>query len=151
MSISDSNLEAMFSMESNPRGVVEEPPFRILVLGDWSGDGEKKDLASRRSVAIDRDNFDEIMRKLGPSLELDLQGSGSNAVSLRFSELDDFHPDRIFGQVPLFSELRDTRRRLLDKDSFYEAAHDVRTWFPVPAESAAEAVPAEPNPIEQSE
>ena len=62
MSISDSSLEAMFSMESSPRGVVEEPPFRILVLGDWSGNGEKRDVMARRPVAIDRDNFDDLRR-----------------------------------------------------------------------------------------
>jgi len=149
MSISDSNLEAMFSMESNPRGVIEEPPFRILVLGGWSGNGEKREFASRGPIAIDRDNFDEVMRKLGPSLDLDLQGTGLSSLSLTFAELDDFHPDRIFGKVPLFAELRDTRRNLLDKDTFYEAAHDVRTWFPVPEEpkkeAQQEAAPEEPG------
>lgn len=139
MPISESNLEAMFSMESDPRGVVDEPPFRILVLGDWTGNAERKDLISRRPIEIDRDNFDEVMRRVGTSLELDLQGDGSNSLPLSFSELDDFHPDRIFDQVPLFSELRTVRKKLSNQDTFYEAAHDVRTWFPVPDEPVGES------------
>src|SRR5437899_5101233 len=137
MSISDSSLEAMFSMESSPRGVVEEPPFRILVLGDWSGNGEKRDVMARRPVAIDRDNFDDLMAKIGTSLVLDLRGDGSDPLSLSFSELDDFHPDRIFEQIPIFSELRSVRQRLLNADTFFDAAHDVRSWFPEPEKPTA--------------
>ncbi len=146
MSTSDSSLEAMFTMERGPGGVVEEPPFRILVLGDWSGDAEKEGFASRRPIEIDRDNFDDVMGRIGTSLALDLQGDGSNLLPLNFSELDDFHPDRIFEQVPLFSELRSLRKKLLNEDTFYEAAHDVRSWFPnaeAPTNESSSEMPSE--------
>jgi type VI secretion system protein ImpC len=141
MTPSDSDLEAKFTMEDARGGIVEEPPFRILALGDWSGSAGKRDLASRRPTEIDRDNFDQVMNKLGTSLELDLQGDGSNTIMLRFTELEDFHPDRIFDQVPLFSDLRNVRRRLKSEDTFYEAARDVRSWFP--QTEGAEASPQE--------
>ena len=132
MTPSDNDLDMKFTLEGERGGIVEEPSFRILVLGDWSGNAEKRDLSTRRPRAIDRDNFDEVMEKIGTSLELDLDGS--NPITLRFTELEDFHPDRIFDQVPLFSELRDVRRRLKSEDTFDEAAREVRSWFP---ESAA--------------
>lgn len=145
MPTSDGELFTKFTLESERGGIVDEPPFRMLVLGDWSGSAEKRDLASRRPISIDRDNFDEVMNKLGAALELDLNGDGSSPVSLRFTELEDFHPDRIFGQVPLFAELRDVRRRLKSEDTFYEAARHVRSWFPEPEKDVVEAPSAEPS------
>lgn len=126
--MSPSDLEAKFTMENDPSGVVEEPPFRILVLGDWSGRAENKEFAARRPLPIDRDNFDEVMAKLGTRLEVQMPGGGH--LPLSFGELDDFHPDKIFKQVPLFAELRDLRRRLVDPDTFNEAAREVRSWLP---------------------
>ncbi len=125
-----SDLEAKFTMENDPSDVVEEPPFRMLVLSDWSGSVDKKDLLQRRPLAIDRDNFDEAMTKLGTRLELEMPGG--SVLPLEFGELDDFHPDKIFQQVPLFTELRDLRRRLLNPDSFNESALEVRSWLPQP-------------------
>ncbi|HMS10563.1 MAG TPA: type VI secretion system contractile sheath small subunit, partial [Pyrinomonadaceae bacterium] len=107
--INDENmLEAMFSMESDRSGVVEEPPFRMLVLGDWAGDGERKPFSERRPIEIDRDDFDDVMKRLGVALELDYDGG---PLRLEFNELEDFHPDKIFQKVPVFEELRDLRRR----------------------------------------
>lgn len=143
MATSDGDLQMEFTMERERGGVVNEPPFRMLVLGDWSGDGARPDLAARGLVTVDRDNFDAVMDRLGTSLRLHVHGEGSDPITLRFSELEDFHPDRIFGQVPLFSDLRDLRRRLKSEDAFNEAAREVRSWFAAAEKPAAEA--AEPE------
>ncbi|HTK38883.1 MAG TPA: type VI secretion system contractile sheath large subunit, partial [Pyrinomonadaceae bacterium] len=127
MPITDENLESMFTFGAETGGVVDQPPFRVLILGDWSGDSEKRDLADRRLLEIDRDNFDEAIRKMGASVNLAL-GDGQE-INLRFEELDDFHPDRIFEQVGLFNELRDLRKRLKDPNEFNAAANDVRSWI----------------------
>lgn len=119
----EEGLETTFTFESERGGEVEEAPFRILVLGDWSGDAEKRDLRERRPVEIDRDNFDEVIERLGVRLRL------SDSLSLEFRSLDDFHPDEIFRQVPMFSELRDLRRRLKDGSTFNQAAREVRGWL----------------------
>jgi type VI secretion system protein ImpC len=118
----EEGLEAEFTFESERGGVIEEPPFRILMLGNWSGDGEKRVLRERRPIEIDRDNFDEVIERLGVQLNL------GDSVSLSFRSLDDFHPDEIFRQVPMFTELRDLRKRLKDQSTFNEAAREVRSW-----------------------
>ncbi len=141
MAIGDSNLEGMFTLESDKGGVVEEAPFRILVLGDWSGHGEKRELKSRKPVSIDRDNFDDVIAKLGTSLNLEL-GEERMPISLKFEELDDFHPDRIFAQVPMFAELRGVRKRLKNQETFFDAAHEVRSWMPEKEEARPEPPPA---------
>lgn len=142
--ISNENmLEAMFSMESDKSGVVEEPPFRMLVLGDWAGDGERKPFSERRPIEIDRDDFDDVMKRLGVVLELDYNGE---PLRLEFNELEDFHPDKIFQSVPLFEELRDLRRRLRQESTFNSAAREVRSMFGSP--KTTEPAPAQIEPVE---
>ena len=125
----DFDTEVKFETEANV--LPEDPPFHILFLGDYSGRESRSDVGApkRRPIFIDRDNFDEVISRLGVGLELDLNGDGVDFVNLEFTELEDFHPDRIFRRLPLFSELRDIRKRLLNPDSFERAAGEVRSWF----------------------
>jgi type VI secretion system protein ImpC len=128
---SDSALETKFTFESSSQPLPEEPPFNLLLLGDWSGKSSSliSDLGLKRPILIDRDNFDEVMSKLNVNLDLDLNNDGENILSFQFKEIEDFHPDKIFQQVSLFEDLRDLRRRLLNENSFNEAAGEVRSWF----------------------
>lgn len=129
---SDTNLETKITLKNEAMPIPESEVFRILLLGDWSGRESRSNqtkFPSSRPLVIDRDNFDEVMRKLDVRLDLKFQDNEKNILSLHFTELDDFHPDRIFQQIPLFSELRDTRRKLSKPDSFEEAAREVRSWF----------------------
>ena len=122
---SDSDFETNVTLETERTGVIDEPPFLILMLGDWSGDAEKSELHRRNPLEIDRDNFDDIMKKLRVRLELE---SGGGGMTLEFQGLDDFHPDELFKQVPVFADLRDLRRRLNNESTFNSAAREVREW-----------------------
>ena len=84
----------------------EDTPFRIAVLGDFSGRASRgivetgRDLAQRSPLLIDRDNFDEVMEKLEVEIHLPVAGS------VHFKELEDFHPDQLQSRLPMFSNLR---------------------------------------------
>ena len=130
----DTDFESNFTFETEANPLAEPPPFHVLMLGDWRGIGAKNDLSERRPMVVDRDNFDEVLQRMNVSLELDLNGDG-NTLNIEFTELDDFHPDNLFRQVSLFGDLRHVRRRLLNADSFGEAARQVRSWFNVAEES----------------
>ena len=146
MPISSEDLETAVTLESSRTGIVEEPPFRILVVGDWSGSGEKRDLDERKPIEIDRDEFDDVFAKLGVAVELDFPDG--TIIPLEFSELDDLHPDAIFRKVPMFSELRELRKRLKDENSFYSAAREVRDRFNIRREPESAPVEAETPPAE---
>ena len=136
---SDPNLEMDFTLESERSGVVDEPAFRLLVLGDWSGDAPKPIFGGRKPVEIDRDNFDDVMRGLGVCLDLDV---AAEPLRVEFNGLDDFHPDEIFKRVPLFLELRDLRKRLRNSDTFRSASREVRDLLSVPEPVTAAEPPA---------
>jgi len=84
-----------------------DTPFRMLILGDFSGRGlrgERAPLAGRRPVAVDSDNLDQVLASLSPSVQLP-QGV------LRFRALDDFHPDHIYQHADAFRKLADLRHQ----------------------------------------
>jgi type VI secretion system protein ImpC len=105
-----------------------ETPFRVAILGDFSGRSSRKvadarTVGSRRAVPVDRDNFDEVLSKLGAAIHLPL-GEGSPST-LRFAELEDFHPDRVFEHLDAFRKLRELRARVEDSSTFEEAAEEL--------------------------
>lgn len=104
-----------------------DTPFRIALLGDFTGRGRSCDpsLSGRRFLALDRDNFELVMERLAPALG-----------TVRFTELDDFHPDRLYERLPIFAELRGLRERLEDRSTFQQAAAEVQGWKPRPEEPA---------------
>ena len=127
-------------------GVPEpETPFRIAILGDFSGRASRglsepgSALAGRRLLPVDRDNFDEVLAKLGVEIHLPITGNDTPPVAIRFTELDDFHPDRIYEQVEVFRKLRETRRKLEDTRTFASAAKEVRSWAGMESEQPAPA------------
>lgn len=119
--------------EQTERLEIPEPdsPFHIAVLGDFSGRENRgtldAKLQGRKPFLIDRDNFDDVLAQLAPELHLPL-GADGPLVSLRFRELDDFHPDRIFEGLKIFQALRETREQLHDPARYEAAAALVRSW-----------------------
>ena len=83
----------------------EDMPFRILVAGDFSGGAGR----IRKPIPVDRDNFEEVLALLSPELRLRM---GDAQFPIRFQELDDFHPDRLFQRVEPFQALRSLRDRV---------------------------------------
>jgi type VI secretion system protein ImpC len=115
------DLDVGLGRETDAARPVPDTPFNVLVLGDFSG--RRGGAVSRAAIAFDRDDVDAAIARVAPVLTLSSEGGGS--VELRFRELDDFHPDRLYETVPLFRSLRDLRDRLSDGRTFASAAREV--------------------------
>jgi len=108
-----------------------DTPFRIAILGDFSGRANRglsesgDALASRHPLLIDRDNFDSVLAKIAPRLELAPGGEDGFRLSLQFADLDDFHPDKLFERVQIFRKLRETRQNLNDPATFSKTASEL--------------------------
>lgn len=110
-----------YEVETEGAMIEKELPFVVGVLGDFSGDPSEplKPFGERKFVQIDRDNFDEVMRRMTPGLNLavpnTLQDDGTDmAVQLRFGKLEDFEPAAVAAQVPALKALLDARNELRD-------------------------------------
>jgi type VI secretion system protein ImpB len=110
-----------YEVETEGAMIEKELPFVVGVLGDFSGDPTEplRPFGERKFVQIDRDNFDEVMRRMTPGLNLSventLSGDGTDMmVNLKFEKLDDFEPAAVVEQVPALKSLLDSRNRLRD-------------------------------------
>jgi type VI secretion system protein ImpC len=84
---------------------IEDEPFRILVIGDFLGRGNRSlrdPLAGRRPLAFDRDSVDDAIAAIAPELHLP-------GVRVPFAALDDFHPDSLYQRLSVFQELAEMR------------------------------------------
>ena len=110
-----------YDVETDGAAIVRELPFVVGVMGDYAGDPTEplKPLADRKFVQIDRDNFNDVMGRIAPGLNIKvnntLAGDDSQmAVNLKFKSMEDFDPARVADQVPAIKALLETRSRLRD-------------------------------------
>jgi type VI secretion system protein ImpC len=104
-----------------PFGTLDQPiptpdapkattPFRIAVLGDFSGRGSRekpgdaKALLTRKPIAISRDDFDDKFAALGVALKLRVNDED---LELSFASLDELHPDDLHDKIDAFSDLNE--------------------------------------------
>jgi type VI secretion system protein ImpB len=110
-----------YQVETEGAVVEKELPFVMGVLGDFSGNPTEplKPLKDRKFIQIDRDNFNDIMARMTPGLNMKvdntLKDDGSEMnVNLKFNSMDDFSPANIVKQVDPLQKLMDTRDKLRD-------------------------------------
>lgn len=104
-------------------------PFRLLVLGDFSGRASRAlgDPATIRLRRVDRDNLDKLMGTMGVEIRLSLENDEALAIPL--TKFDDLHPDQLFRHLDIFASLRTLRQALRDPATFAQAAPIARSLF----------------------
>jgi type VI secretion system protein ImpC len=124
-----------------------DTPFRILVMGDFSGRSSRKIATKgpRKATAIDRDNFERVFESMQVQLRIPLQDAPPLEIALQ--EFDDFHPDRLYQKLPLFGKLRQLREDLGDAGRFQEIARDLGIAATVPAAPKPAPDPVPPPPL----
>ena len=110
-----------YDVETEGAAIERELPFIVGVMGDFAGDPSEplKPLSERKFTQIDRDNFNDVMARIAPGLNMKVEntlaGDGSEmGVNLKFRHMDDFEPARVAEQVPALKALMETRSKLRD-------------------------------------
>ena len=126
-----------YEVETEGASVVRELPFIVGVMGDFSGDPTKplQRLQDRKFVQIDRDNFNDVMARMTPGLNLKVENTlrksdeepSEIAVNLAFKSMEDFEPARVVDQVPALKKLLETRNKLRDLMSKVDRSEDLET------------------------
>ncbi|MEM5312374.1 type VI secretion system contractile sheath small subunit [Paraburkholderia sp. JHI869] len=101
-------------------------PFVMGVLADLAGNrGDAlPELAERRFVEIDVDNFDDRMKSIAPTLAFEvpntLTGDGVLGVEIAFSRIDDFSPAALARNVEPLRRLLEARTQLANLLSYMD-------------------------------
>jgi type VI secretion system protein ImpB len=119
-------VQITYDVEIGDAIVMKELPFVVGIMADLSGKPAEPlpPLKERKYVEIDRDNFNDIMKSVGPRLALRVdnrltngdgaEGGDQMNVELKFANLDDFSPINVLKQVEPLRQLFEARTRLAD-------------------------------------
>jgi type VI secretion system protein ImpB len=113
-------VQITYDVEIGDAVEKKELPLVVGLMADLSGQPATPlpKLKERRFVEVDRDNFNEVMTKISPRLDLSVpdtfKGEGNLKVELTFNDFDQFHPEAIARQVPRLAKLLEARQQLRD-------------------------------------
>lgn len=113
-------VQITYDVEIGGATEKKELPLVVGLLADLSGQPlvALPKLKSRRLIEIDGENFNEVMAKIAPRLDLSvpdtLKGEGNLKVELNFTEFGHFHPESLVTQIPRLAKLLEVRQQLRD-------------------------------------
>jgi type VI secretion system protein ImpC len=148
-SLASVEAELVATIQEKEIRTSADVPFRVLLIGDWSGRANRrvhassKELKTWRPLLVDRDNLDQLIARLGVRLNIPLTDDGNQSLAVNFNQLEDFHPDRLFNRLEIFDPLRRTRAELKNPATFSAAVGTVRSW--------EEAQPSDAQPTSTAE
>ena len=98
-----------------------ELPLKTLVMGDFTGKLDERPLETREPINIDKDNFNEVMKAQGVTINFSVPNRLSDQpdaeldLKLKMESINDFSPEAVVQQIPELQrlmELRDALRSL---------------------------------------
>ena len=114
-------VQITYDVEKDGAIEKKELPFVAGVVGDFSGNPKEPlaKLKERKFVNVDKDNFNDVLKGMGPRLEFQVDNRLSNdgskiPVELNFKTLADFEPEQVVQQIDPLKKLLDARQKLSD-------------------------------------
>jgi type VI secretion system protein ImpB len=97
----------------------KELPFVVGIMSDLAGKTALPRLKDRKFVEIDRDNFNDVLRSINPTLSFRVNNTLKDDntklnCSLSFTHMDDFEPINVVNQIEPLRKLYEARQRLTD-------------------------------------
>ncbi|WP_370645765.1 type VI secretion system contractile sheath domain-containing protein [Epibacterium sp. Ofav1-8] len=135
---------------------LDRKRFRLAVFGDFTGRAARglidtgDALAQRKPMVLDPDTFEDVIESFATELVLPIGKDGAG-ISVKLGEFDDLHPDELYDNVTLFSELVGLRKQLQSGTTKDHAMKTLAAWAeahgtPIrapKARSGGNAVPAD--------
>ncbi|MBN1104076.1 MAG: type VI secretion system contractile sheath small subunit [Deltaproteobacteria bacterium] len=95
-----------------------ELPLKVLVVGDFTLRDDETPVEERKSINVDKDNLDEVLKAQNVQLKTGVKNTLSDDpeaqlnVDLDFKSMKDFEPDAIIGKIPELKKLQELRDAL---------------------------------------
>jgi len=116
--VNKNRVSITYDVETNGALETKELPFVVGVLGDFSAHKEdREDVTDREFYQVDKDNFDQVLNRVGPKLSMKIDNVLANdnsqiEANLDFKSMKDFTPEAIVEKVDVLKKLVDTRNQL---------------------------------------
>jgi type VI secretion system protein ImpB len=114
-------VQITYDVEVGDAIQTKELPFVMGVISDLAGNpaDAPPPLKERKFTMIDRDNFNDVLKAIGPRLAFQVDNRLTDEdskfnIELNFSSMDDFDPVNIVQQVEPLRKLFEARRSLSD-------------------------------------
>lgn len=114
--LNTADITVTFGNTDRALALTEILPFRIVVIGDFTPQGDKIDFSqSSYLIDIDKNNFSQVMDKISPGLNIIVPNyigdkSTEFILNLSFKDIKDFRPEGICQQIPVLFNLIKIRR-----------------------------------------
>jgi type VI secretion system protein ImpB len=89
-----------------------EIPFVVGVLAPLSGTAQPPSWAAQEALEINRLNFDDVMKRIGPRLEFSLPNIPE--IDMTFEKIEDLEPESVASKIPILAQKLKRRRSLRD-------------------------------------
>lgn len=103
-------VQISYDVETGGASVKRELPMVVGIVADLGA--TEATMAERRFIEIDRDNFDQVMKTIKPTMQISGVAGLSGAVS--FEKLEHFEPDHLVKTVDGLKQLFQQRQELRD-------------------------------------
>ncbi len=108
-------INLRYTTEKGNAQEERELPFKILMVGDYTGKADPVPLETRKPLKVDKDTFNDVLAGQKISLTLEVpdrltdEENATRSVELRFNSLADFRPENIAEQVPEMKKVLELR------------------------------------------
>jgi len=95
-----------------------ELPLKVLVLGDFTLRDDETPVENRKTINVDKDNLDEVLKAQNIQLKTTVNNTLSDdpearmSLDLDFKGMKDFDPDAVIQKVPELKKLLELRDAL---------------------------------------
>lgn len=94
-----------------------ELPFKMLMIGDYTGRQDDSPVEERKVISIDKDNFNDVLKSQNLNIQFVVKNkfdveSDEMALELKFENIKDFEPENVVRQVPELNKLMELRNAL---------------------------------------
>ena len=96
-----------------------ELPFKVMVMGDFTQQEDDRPVEERKTININKDNFNEVLSKHNLNINFTVDDKLSNeegselSVNLKFNNIRDFEPESVIRQIPELNKLLELREALV--------------------------------------
>jgi len=96
-----------------------EIPYKTLVLGDFNPDEEFTTVEDKKTIGVNKINFNDVLQKQNISLNISVDNKLTDEedtsldATINFSSMKDFSPENIVEQVDELKKLQELRESLM--------------------------------------